>query len=520
MPRNGSGIYSQPFDDVDPDTTIESAVYNGFTRDVEIDLNQPRPIIAGGTGANNAVEARDNLDAEVAAQAVTNYDSHVWEAGSFGSEPSATGAPVAGHGFFGTALIHPAGSTDYIVLEAYDLNDTVVPGRRYLREKKAGVWGAWQTGISTNDIQLISTDETAALGPTLNLVRKNTTPAAADGLGIIQFYGKNSSLADTVYSRVYSQIANAADGDASGILQLECIRHGANSLQLSIGPEGTTCYNSFSARTYLEVKTEISPAVDQLVGSLYFFSGNTSSSTPDRMYGRIGVIAKTPTAGVEGGALYLSAPVSGALVDQLILAPDRTTIAQDTTFNKDALVLGNIYQAGSTSRIFRTAGLALAGGPAVGAHITYVGGGSEYGMALRSGDGGSTTTAIYFQNWDASSPGTIGVNATTTFYNTSSDRSLKRDLKPVKADLARKIIKNTAIYDFAWRKDGSRAVGVIAQDAVREWESPFTAPSQEGEPWMVDYSKFVPMIIRALQDAYERIEALEAQISQPKEKRQ
>jgi hypothetical protein len=63
MPRNGSGIYSQPFPNVVPDTTIESAVYNGFTRDVETDLNAPRPVNAGGTGSSSAAGALTNLGA-------------------------------------------------------------------------------------------------------------------------------------------------------------------------------------------------------------------------------------------------------------------------------------------------------------------------------------------------------------------------------------------------------------------------------------------------------------------------
>jgi hypothetical protein len=37
-----------------PDTTIESAKYNGYIADVQQDLNLPRPIVAGGTGANSA----------------------------------------------------------------------------------------------------------------------------------------------------------------------------------------------------------------------------------------------------------------------------------------------------------------------------------------------------------------------------------------------------------------------------------------------------------------------------------
>ena len=64
MPRDGSGIYSQPFPDVVEGTTIESAVYNGFTHDVEIDLNTPRPISSGGTGATNPADAMSALGGE------------------------------------------------------------------------------------------------------------------------------------------------------------------------------------------------------------------------------------------------------------------------------------------------------------------------------------------------------------------------------------------------------------------------------------------------------------------------
>jgi len=55
MPRDGSGIYTVPAGtDGVPDATIESAKYNAYIHDVETDLNAPRPIIAGGTGATTA----------------------------------------------------------------------------------------------------------------------------------------------------------------------------------------------------------------------------------------------------------------------------------------------------------------------------------------------------------------------------------------------------------------------------------------------------------------------------------
>jgi hypothetical protein len=61
MPRTND-IYSvPPGTDGVPNTTISSTAYNRFVHDVETDLNTPRPVIAGGTGANNAADARINL---------------------------------------------------------------------------------------------------------------------------------------------------------------------------------------------------------------------------------------------------------------------------------------------------------------------------------------------------------------------------------------------------------------------------------------------------------------------------
>ena len=77
--------YTAPHPDVIPDTTIESDVHNGTVHDLVFDANFPRPITAGGTGAINPAEARTNLKTMVAGAQVTNYDSHVWENGSFWS---------------------------------------------------------------------------------------------------------------------------------------------------------------------------------------------------------------------------------------------------------------------------------------------------------------------------------------------------------------------------------------------------------------------------------------------------
>ena len=142
MPRDGSGIYSRPpGTDGAPDTTIESAKYNAFVADIEQDANTARPIIAGGTGANNARDAMVTLKGEITQQLVDNYDMYPFISGSFYSTTGATASPVAGHGFVGICYATDANN---MVVEARDQTDTNVPGRLYVREKKAGVWSAWK----------------------------------------------------------------------------------------------------------------------------------------------------------------------------------------------------------------------------------------------------------------------------------------------------------------------------------------------------------------------------------------
>jgi len=155
MPRDGSGIYRQPFPDVVTDTTVESPVYNGFTRDVELDLNTPRPIVAGGTGANNAHDALTNLKGEERDQLVTNYDTFPFVSGSFFSAPGATNAPNSTNYFVGICYaINP----DTLVLENRVIDGGASP--KYVRVKTYGTWGAWvqqPAGFADLDTRYVNT---------------------------------------------------------------------------------------------------------------------------------------------------------------------------------------------------------------------------------------------------------------------------------------------------------------------------------------------------------------------------
>ena len=142
MPRV-DGTYSAPYPDVIPDTTIESEVHNGTVADLVLDANTARPITAGGTGATSPAAARDNLDVMVAGAQVTNYDSHVWENGSFWSAAGATGARSVDSPFTGVAALV---NNDQNKVSLFATDQTT--GLNYSRVKNT-TWGPWvETDLS------------------------------------------------------------------------------------------------------------------------------------------------------------------------------------------------------------------------------------------------------------------------------------------------------------------------------------------------------------------------------------
>jgi hypothetical protein len=142
MPRIAN-IYSVPVGtDGVPDETVDANKYNIFIHDLELDLNAPRPISAGGTGASNAADAMLALGGEIANQVVTNYATFAFRSGSFVSAPGATdtpdGAGAATNYFEGLCYPAAPGMADFY-LEARSLATNV----KYLRRKASGVWQPW-----------------------------------------------------------------------------------------------------------------------------------------------------------------------------------------------------------------------------------------------------------------------------------------------------------------------------------------------------------------------------------------
>lgn len=166
MPRNVNGVMSKPTGtEAAPNETIASAKFNATIDDIISDLNAPRPVTAGGTGAATAEAARTALD--VAQKQASNSDNTAGRGlivGAFGlggttavtasdwdgitrtgyyrppSDGNATGAPTTSS----TLMLHhlQLNSTGYAAQTCWRTTGTEV--YVYTRHRAVATWTGWQ----------------------------------------------------------------------------------------------------------------------------------------------------------------------------------------------------------------------------------------------------------------------------------------------------------------------------------------------------------------------------------------
>jgi hypothetical protein len=127
-----------------------------------------------------------------------------------------------------------------------------------------------------------------------------------------------------------------------------------------------------------------------------------------------------------------------------------------------------------------------------------------------------TSTAAAFRN-GGTDVGLIQYTNTATSYVTSSDYRLKKDVQPMVGSVDRLMALKPV--NFAWKVDGSRVDGFLAHEAQEVVPECVTgekdAVDKDGKPVYqgIDQSKLAPLLVAALQEALQKIEALEARIT-------
>jgi hypothetical protein len=114
-------------------------------------------------------------------------------------------------------------------------------------------------------------------------------------------------------------------------------------------------------------------------------------------------------------------------------------------------------------------------------------------------------TVMSFQ-YNSSAVGSITRTTTTTSYNITSDYRLKEDLKPING---LEKVSGLNVYDFKWKSSDDRMDGFLAHE-LQEVLPYAVSGIKDGEDMQqVDYSKIVPVLVKAIQELSAKVTLLE-----------
>ncbi|EEX09632.1 hypothetical protein SL1157_1676 [Ruegeria lacuscaerulensis ITI-1157] len=133
---------------------------------------------------------------------------------------------------------------------------------------------------------------------------------------------------------------------------------------------------------------------------------------------------------------------------------------------------------------------------------------SEVGTIVLNRRG--TTNPFFFDfRVDNTTVGAIRYDGTNTVFQTTSDRALKENIAP--AGDAGAIIDALEVVQHDWIANGAHtSFGVIAQDVHEVFPDAVSPASEDTEFWMVDYSRFTPLLLQEVKALRRRVAALEA----------
>jgi hypothetical protein len=506
MPRNGAGVYSTPVGtDAISDQTIESTKYNVNTHDVETDLNLPRPIVAGGTGATNAHDALVALSGEMSNQVVTNYDTFQFMSGSFVSFPGAISAPSS-NGASGICYVYLP--NQYITLEARDVLTAV----KFVRRMNAGVWEPSWT------FQQNAADKVAKAGDTMTgtLIIADASPALSlqksTAGGNNDIFGFKDTQARWLL-RLGDSVTEAG-GNLGANFKLIRYNDGGGAIDAAIEisrSDGRVLLNG----------DPISP----LHASTKQYTDNTGlakvAKAGDTMTGSLTIsVASYPNLTINkgtGGSASMLIGTRAGLQRWMVMCGNDTAESGSNTgsdFEIRRCDDGGT-QLGTSLAINRASGIvAHAKGVTIGSWplgsavantaIGYGGGGSEFGITLRPSI--DNTSAVVFYNVAGAGVGSISVTPTATAYNTSSDERLKEDFQTFDAG---RVVDDTNVYSFRWKSTGGRSYGISAQQAQEVFPQAVTYVKEQ-DWYGIDYSKYVPVLLNELKALRARVAQLEA----------
>ena len=274
----------------------------------------------------------------------------------------------------------------------------------------------------------------------------------------------------------------------------------------------TQCYNN-SGAVYV---------TDEYRAASYIYKIGTTEAMRITSTGNVGIGTTTPglnlsvqglyglpsTSGVQGTGIFrVQDSASNIALDMGVIQNAGNWIQSGNKANSAVLPLvlnpsgGNVLIGSTTSGLTNGTAITLGGGSIQLEGTSYV----FYGNRTTS-DG--LFMGIRRNNVDV---GSITVTTSATAFNTSSDYRLKTDFKDYNG---LSLINSIKTYDYAWAIDNTRAYGVKAHELQELLpymvfgEKDATNDDDSIKPQAVDYSKIVPVLVKAIQEQQVQIEEL------------
>ena len=278
--------------------------------------------------------------------------------------------------------------------------------------------------------------------------------------------------------------------NADGTINLNTINAGNTNpaTRVFIGNTGNVGIGTASPTEKLEV----------INGALSVSTTNTGVGT---LYGRIAMFSTGLSNAYVGYGGEIRS-YSGAGIDQSDLR-FYTSPNSGTTERMRITSGGNVLVGTTTDVGYK---FQVAGGGSYTMYINQSGGTATYiPLAINHNVTSGTIRLINFSVGGTTDVGSITTNGSSTSYNTTSDYRLKQDFKEF-AGL--NLISAIKTYDYEWKSDKSRMHGVIAHE-LAEILPYAVSGEKDGEQMQgVDYSKLVPILVKAIQELKAEIDEL------------
>jgi hypothetical protein len=142
------------------------------------------------------------------------------------------------------------------------------------------------------------------------------------------------------------------------------------------------------------------------------------------------------------------------------------------------------------------------------------------GLFILAGANAPNTGSYHmaFLRPDATTIGSIYQNsATTVGFYTTSDIRIKTNIHDTKLGL--KTVMNIDVKDYNYKEDlTNEQTGFIAQQLYEQFPQAVSKGGDDAktEPWMVDYGKLTPLLVKGMQEQQAQIEALKVEIEKLK----